>query len=724
MTVKVVESNPSPNVYAYFAPQVSQVSSSQSINLKYHADTGEYIGTLSITEDTYPCEWALTALYVDDTYGNQSSLSDFDPYWYSTYPLYYKVKSNTYREDVKDVTFSFYGFAPQADGSFLFNSLISTQTVENVKRRSSLKELGISLPQPMEGINAKWQCNSYGAEINEDTIILFDSNFNTTCDLYATYDKGCANISLTYMTKDDGVKTATIPLFTSKESTYQEVLDSLKLPEDAWTENFLGYKLDAGYYGHMLVGDVSYFSVEAEYDSCQIAWHTRFLDWNGNETSNTISKSYPKGTRLSEALAALESPGTTADLEFEGWILTMPTKEDVLSQDMAELEVVATYRGKTTVDASYTYRREDGRLVSGHRLMAMNGENLTDTDMQQQASDAFKKISHLEGLSLHEWAVSTYTDLDRYREADFQALYSNCVAILKYPDGSCQYVVLDKGSLFTLPVENEKYTDILWKGFGAGESVTIIGDREFLVSSAIPRDETIQTPPDKKPTEQEINRILEEIEHSEAGATIHVDMKKATIIPKEILEAIQGKEINLSLHMEEYSWSIGGTNVLADNLKDTDLEVKIDADAIPGSLVDSITGGKPATQLSLTHNGEFGFRANLTFNLGSEYNGQIGNLYYYDSSGKLVFRNARGIGADGRISIPFSHASDYVVIIDTTSHEAGNESSNSDGSQNNNQNSENEIPDIDRKEGNATPNSSRTIDNSTNKPKSPKTGEK
>lgn len=287
---------------------------------------------------------------------------------------------------------------------------------------------------------------------------------------------------------------------------------------------------------------------------------------------------------------------------------------------------------------------------------------------------------------------------------------------------------MDKGSPFTLPTENEKYTDILWEGFGKGETVTLTGDREFLVADATPRDGSTPATPDKKPPEEEINQVIEEIRHSDAGATIHVDMRKATVIPKEVLEAIQGKEINIVLHMEGYSWSIGGTNVLADNLKDTDLEVKIDTDAIPGSLVDSIAGGKPATQLSLTHNGPFGFRADLTLNLGSEYHGRTGNLYYYDSSGKLVFRNAGVIGTDGQISLSFSHASDYVVIIDADPSGNGSQdntqNNSQSGSQNNNQdNSQNngkETNPVERNESNGIPNSRGSKGG---KPKSPKTGE-
>lgn len=43
-------------------------------------------------------------------------------------------------------------------------------------------------------------------------------------------------------------------------------------------------------------------------------------------------------------------------------------------------------------------------------------------------------------------------------------------------------------------------------------------------------------------------------------------------------------------------------------------------------------GKNPTCQLSLTHNGPFGFKADLTVNVGAKYNGKFGNLYFYDSN--------------------------------------------------------------------------------------------
>lgn len=164
-------------------------------------------------------------------------------------------------------------------------------------------------------------------------------------------------------------------------------------------------------------------------------------------------------------------------------------------------------------------------------------------------------------------------------------------------------------------------------------------------------------------SESQVNDLITQIKISSEGTSIPVDMGSATIIPKEVLEELRGKAVDIILNMGGYSWVINGKDIAATNLYDINLEVKLDTNAVPTSLVKSIAGDKPTKQLSLTHNGDFGFRADLILNLGSEHSGEFGNLYYYDSSSKLVFMDAGQINTDGTVRLSFSHASDYVIII-------------------------------------------------------------
>ena len=65
------------------------------------------------------------------------------------------------------------------------------------------------------------------------------------------------------------------------------------------------------------------------------------------------------------------------------------------------------------------------------------------------------------------------------------------------------------------------------------------------------------------------------------------------MVPKEVLEAIQGKEVQIVLDMGSYSWTIGGTEVAAAELKDIDLEVKADTGGVPTlRSISAIPGGR------------------------------------------------------------------------------------------------------------------------------------
>ena len=681
MKVKVKEEHPS-NAYAYFYPQVSNVSASSYVNLEYNADTGEYVGTIPITEKTYPCEWALTDLTIRDQIGHYTYLSDFRPDWDNTYPWYYKVRSgNTYREDYKKVTFQFYGLAKQEDGSYQSNSLISEKEIENVGRRDTLKALGVSFPEPIEGVKTEWKYKRWGEWeegelVDEEKEILFNSSEDMEYSIYATYDKGCANVFLTYMSKEDGMKSICQPVFVDRETTYKEVLDSFKLPADAIEDGCLGIEPsnDSYYYEGEQVGDVSNIYVEAKYNYCQVAWKTRYIGSDGKEATKTITMPYIEGTTISDALAAIEKPATPNNLEFEAWVLSSPDGTQAITKPMENLEATAVYRGKTTVDASYTYRGEQGAMVSDSKLMFIDGEGLSNAAIQGEASTVFKAAAHLKGLLLSEWASDVKIDQPRYKNIQFQAQYHNCVIILNLPDKTSQYIVVEKGANYTLPTEVGNYIDIVWSGHEKGATVTVSGDTEFTV-----QEYKESAKGGIKLSDQEVADIVEKVKNAAEGETISIDMKKATVIPKEVQEAIQGKSVNIVLNMDGYSWTLNGMDVAATNLKDIDLEVKVDTNAIPSNIVASIAGDSPTTQLSLTHNGDFGFRADLSLNLGSEHSGSTGNLYYYDSDGKLIFINAGQIGADGTTSLPFSHASDYVIVIEKKS--SGTDNNNEDGEQ-------------------------------------------
>ena len=145
-----------------------------------------------------------------------------------------------------------------------------------------------------------------------------------------------------------------------------------------------------------------------------------------------------------------------------------------------------------------------------------------------------------------------------------------------------------------------------------------------------------------------------------------VEMNGATVVSKEILKEAKEKDVDVVLQMDGYSWTIDAKDIKGMNLEDINLEVNLHADAIPSKQLSKLAGDNPVTQISLTHEGNFGFAATLSFNLGSEYKDKFGNLYWYDSTGKMIFIDSGLIDEDGNVSLTFSHASDYAIVMKDT----------------------------------------------------------
>ena len=169
---------------------------------------------------------------------------------------------------------------------------------------------------------------------------------------------------------------------------------------------------------------------------------------------------------------------------------------------------------------------------------------------------------------------------------------------------------------------------------------------------------------DIKYPDKAVSVVIEEINSSTPGQTVQLNMNSWTSVPTEILQAAKGKDVNVVLLMDGYSWTINGKDIQTIYNRDhTDLKVTKNTNNIPGSTVTAVAGDNPSLQISLAHEGDFGFKATLSIGVGSEHAGKYGNLYYHDKNGKLVFIDAGQIDSEGNVSLVFSHASDYLLVI-------------------------------------------------------------
>ena len=172
--------------------------------------------------------------------------------------------------------------------------------------------------------------------------------------------------------------------------------------------------------------------------------------------------------------------------------------------------------------------------------------------------------------------------------------------------------------------------------------------------------------PAKTPSQQAADRI----ERAKDGATVEITLKTGqTKLDKEVFEALAGRDVTLEINLPGgVAWTVNGQDIPADaNLTDLDMGVSMNTSTIPVDIINAVTGEISTVQLSLAHEGAFGFTLTLSAPLGREHADLWANLYHYDA-GALKFQTAARIGADGMASLKFTHASAYAIVIDDHSH--------------------------------------------------------
>ena len=163
--------------------------------------------------------------------------------------------------------------------------------------------------------------------------------------------------------------------------------------------------------------------------------------------------------------------------------------------------------------------------------------------------------------------------------------------------------------------------------------------------------------------------IKPQLEEAKAGDTVTIAMNGTTVVPKDVIDSIKGKDTTLVLDMGNgLSWKIYGKDI-TDAAGDIDFDVTVGADAgksIPVDVINNVTGEHSSLNLTLAYDGEFGFAATLTVNMESKNAGLYANLFYYnEQTGELEFISAGQIDPDGNVELVFTHASDYTIVVDT-----------------------------------------------------------
>lgn len=269
--------------------------------------------------------------------------------------------------------------------------------------------------------------------------------------------------------------------------------------------------------------------------------------------------------------------------------------------------------------------------------------------------------------------------------AKFEAGKQYTFSVILQPEADLQFAnttaVKINGNTATATLNNDDGTLRVSYTFGALTAPTTPTNPTYPTYPTYPTHPTTPTTPttpDKpeEPKEPEDNGnepdwgdISKEIEKAKDGDKIDIDMGDTSVLPGDILDSIAGKDITIVLDMGDgLTWTINGMDVT--NPGDIDMGVSLESEGIPVQVINLVTGELSYVTITLNHSGDFGFTAVLTIDMGKENKGFYANLYYYNEEiSDAEFMCAGKINSKGKADLTFTHASEYIIVIDRYSHE-------------------------------------------------------
>ena len=164
------------------------------------------------------------------------------------------------------------------------------------------------------------------------------------------------------------------------------------------------------------------------------------------------------------------------------------------------------------------------------------------------------------------------------------------------------------------------------------------------------------------------------IKASKEKDTISITLNGAKVLPASVLSEIKGKDISLSLDMENgFIWKINGTSITSETPADTDLSVTNTAEYIPAALYSLISTNQNDFGFHLGRSGAFDFPAVLSVKADASCAGLMANLFWYDvENGVLQCIQTVTVGGAFERSIPYadftlSKGQDYFMAFGTES---------------------------------------------------------
>lgn len=147
--------------------------------------------------------------------------------------------------------------------------------------------------------------------------------------------------------------------------------------------------------------------------------------------------------------------------------------------------------------------------------------------------------------------------------------------------------------------------------------------------------------------------------------TVAIQLNKNTEISQKIVEMAKEKGVNIEVSLPNaLKWTIKADSLGDEMPSSINLDAQIVSEVIEKEVINTVVTEEEYMELSLSHDGIFGFEATLTIPVEEKYVGKTANLFYFNEKTKeLEFVMAAPVDEDGNVLLDFNHASDYVIVF-------------------------------------------------------------
>lgn len=172
--------------------------------------------------------------------------------------------------------------------------------------------------------------------------------------------------------------------------------------------------------------------------------------------------------------------------------------------------------------------------------------------------------------------------------------------------------------------------------------------------------------------------IEHDIRNADDNETVTETIDDEPKIEEEVFESLKNhSDITLVLSGEDYQWTFKGKDIKDPSALDGRLDTRIDTTSPNESDIKKLTNGVDVVNLYFNHSGKLPGKAQIQYDIGSDYNGDLMYVYYYNDDTKQLELVQSGVKVkDGNVEFTIEHCSDYILSKVLISGAKGNDSIN------------------------------------------------